>query len=88
VLKAEIQADNGVIYIVDRLLDVPEGTILQILANPQYHTSDFLQALHTSHYDRTLNLTTGEYTGQRIIVGINNDNSYIVIDNINNKTHS
>jgi hypothetical protein len=59
VLKAEIQADNGVIYIVDRLLDVPEGTILQILANPQYNTSDFLHMLHTSHYDRNLRSTSG-----------------------------
>jgi hypothetical protein len=62
VLTSVKQADNGVVYVVDRMLDVPEGTILQILSNPKYNATEFLSVLKAARYDTIMNRTTGSYT--------------------------
>jgi len=54
----EIQASNGVIYLIDEVLDVPEGTILDVLNNPAYNLSSFAHIVHIAGMDRTFNTTT------------------------------
>jgi len=58
VVKGEIQASNGVIYLIDEVLNAPEGTILQILGNPDYNISMFLSYVNKVHYDSMFNSTT------------------------------
>lgn len=57
-VKEEIQASNGVIYLVDEVLDVPEGTVLDILHNPAYNLSYFANIVHRAGMDRIFNTTT------------------------------
>jgi len=58
VVKGEIQASNGVIYLIDEVLSVPEGTVMQILGNPDYNISMFLDYVKKAHLDRYLGSTT------------------------------
>ncbi|KAL3879183.1 hypothetical protein ACJMK2_031492 [Sinanodonta woodiana] len=48
-VKEELQASNGVLYLIDEVLNVPEGMIAQVLANPDYNTSEFLSLLVKAH---------------------------------------
>ncbi|XP_041360397.1 transforming growth factor-beta-induced protein ig-h3-like [Gigantopelta aegis] len=68
VLKIEKEATNGVIYLIDTVLDVPEGTILAVLQ--KYNASMFLQAVHKIRYERMLNHT---YVGRHYTVFAPND---------------
>ena len=54
-MKGEIQASNGVIYLIDEVLEVPEGTVYDILHNPAYNLSRFANLVHLVGYDRTFN---------------------------------
>ena len=60
VVKGEIQASNGVIYLVDEVLDVPEGPILDVINNPAYNLSGFANLVHGAGLDRTFN-STGKF---------------------------
>ena len=51
-VRSNINATNGVIYLIDEVLDVPEGTVTDILANPSYNVSQFLQLVKLVHLDR------------------------------------
>lgn len=51
-IKSNINATNGVIYLIDEVLDVPEGTVTDILANPGYNISMFLQMVKLSTLDQ------------------------------------
>ena len=51
-VSSNINATNGVIFLIDEVLDVPEGTITDILANPGYNVSQFLQLVKLTHLDR------------------------------------
>ncbi|KAL4229897.1 hypothetical protein ACF0H5_010288 [Mactra antiquata] len=64
VIQEDIQASNGVIFLVDEVLDVPEGTIWQILNNPDYHLSKFASITKFATRDSRLNstATTTRYT--------------------------
>ncbi|KAL4230037.1 hypothetical protein ACF0H5_010424 [Mactra antiquata] len=44
-VKSDIQASNGVMYLINSVLDVPEGTVVDILGNIAYNTSDFLHLI-------------------------------------------
>ncbi|WAQ99268.1 Y1483-like protein, partial [Mya arenaria] len=46
VVGTEIQASNGVIFLIDEVLNVPEGTILDILKNPDYNLTHFKREIH------------------------------------------
>ncbi|XP_045206841.2 transforming growth factor-beta-induced protein ig-h3-like [Mercenaria mercenaria] len=47
----EIQASNGVIYLIDEVLNVPEGTIWDILNNPDYNLTEFANAAQHARLD-------------------------------------
>ena len=51
-VKVNINATNGVIYLIDEVLDVPEGTVTDILANPSYNATQFLQLVKLTQLDR------------------------------------
>ena len=53
-------ASNGIIYLVDEVLNVPEGTIDQILMNPDYNISEFLSLVKIAGLENTFNRTTGQ----------------------------
>lgn len=55
-----LQASNGVIYLVDEVLNVPEGTIDQILMNPDYSISEFLELVKAAKLEAVLNRTSGQ----------------------------
>ncbi|OWF45720.1 periostin-like isoform X2 [Mizuhopecten yessoensis] len=55
-----LQGSNGVIYLVDEVLSVPEGTIDQILLNPDYNISEFLELVKVAHLEGVLNRTSGQ----------------------------
>jgi hypothetical protein len=59
VLRSDVQASNGVVYLIDQVLDVPEGTILHILSRPEYNTSEFLTVLQHAYYTGLLDHTSG-----------------------------
>lgn len=61
VIKGEIQASNGVIYLIDEVLDVPEGSIMDIINNPAYNLTSFAYLLHRSGLDRSLGVTCKIY---------------------------
>ncbi|XP_060070233.1 transforming growth factor-beta-induced protein ig-h3-like [Ylistrum balloti] len=54
-----LQGSNGVIYLVDEVLSVPEGTIDQILMNPDYEISEFLELVKVARLEGALNRTAG-----------------------------
>lgn len=41
VLAVDIEASNGVVYLIDRVLDVPEGTIMDILDSKSHNLTQF-----------------------------------------------
>ncbi|KAL3879184.1 hypothetical protein ACJMK2_031493 [Sinanodonta woodiana] len=57
-VKEELQASNGVLYMIDEVLNVPEGMIAQVLANPDYNTSEFLSLLVKAHLASYFNHTS------------------------------
>jgi len=60
VIGVEHLTSNGVVYFIDEVLNVPEGTILQILKNPDYNTSEFVNLVGAAHLDTLLNRTSGQ----------------------------
>ncbi|KAL4229896.1 hypothetical protein ACF0H5_010287 [Mactra antiquata] len=56
--KEEIQASNGVIYLIDEVLNTPEGTVWQILNNPDYNLTMFANTVKHAREDTRLNSTT------------------------------
>ncbi|XP_052279561.1 periostin-like [Dreissena polymorpha] len=72
-IKTEIQATNGVIYLIDEVLDVPEGTILQILKNPAYNLTQFAQLVHAAREDAIFNTSGGS---QRLTVFVPNNDAF------------
>ncbi|KAK3597681.1 hypothetical protein CHS0354_040056 [Potamilus streckersoni] len=56
-VKEELQASNGVLYLIDEVLNVPEGMIAQVLANSDYNTSEFLSLLVKAHLASYFNNT-------------------------------
>ncbi|XP_052791927.1 transforming growth factor-beta-induced protein ig-h3-like [Mya arenaria] len=64
VVGTEIQASNGVIFLIDEVLNVPEGTILDILKNPDYNLTQFANLVHRVGYDRLFDsvASNGRYT--------------------------
>ncbi|KAJ8297565.1 hypothetical protein KUTeg_024096, partial [Tegillarca granosa] len=59
VIGVEHLTSNGVVYFIDEVLNVPEGTILQILKNPDYNVSEFVNLVTAAHLDTLLNRTSG-----------------------------
>ncbi|KAL4229898.1 hypothetical protein ACF0H5_010289 [Mactra antiquata] len=53
----DIQCSNGVIFLVDEVLGVPEGTVWQILNNPDYELSKFAAITKAAGKDVRLNAT-------------------------------
>lgn len=60
VIGVEHLTSNGVVYFIDEVLNVPEGTILQILKNPDYNVSEFVNLVGAAHLDTLLNRTSGK----------------------------
>lgn len=56
-VAVDLESANGVIYLLDTVLDVPEGTIYEILEKPEYKLTQFKKAVDSIRYDRMLNLT-------------------------------
>lgn len=50
----DIEATNGVIHLIDEVLDVPEGTIYAVLRNPEYPLSTFADLVDRVSLNRTL----------------------------------
>lgn len=55
--KEEIQASNGVIYLVDEVLNTPEGTVWQILNNKDYNLTTFANVVLHARENTKLNST-------------------------------
>lgn len=58
-VQSNINATNGVIFLIDEVLDVPEGTVTDILANPGYNVSKFLQIVKLTGLDRQYSIPAG-----------------------------
>ena len=56
-VKEEIQASNGVLYLIDEVLEVPEGTIYSVLQNPDYNISLFKGLVDLAGFNATLDRT-------------------------------
>ncbi|XP_046354180.1 transforming growth factor-beta-induced protein ig-h3-like [Haliotis rufescens] len=56
-VAVDLESANGVIYLLDTVLDVPEGTIYEILEKPEYKLTQFKKAVDRVRYDRMLNST-------------------------------
>ncbi|KAL5011408.1 hypothetical protein ScPMuIL_009959 [Solemya velum] len=41
VIVTDLQASNGVVYLVDTVLEVPEGTLTDVLSTPSYNATMF-----------------------------------------------
>ena len=54
-IKEEIQASNGVVYLISEVLAVPEGTIYNILGNQDYNISMFRDLVDRAHFGSSLN---------------------------------
>ena len=54
-VKSNINATNGMIFLINTVLDVPEGTVTEILANPSYNISKFLQLVRKAKLDQHYN---------------------------------
>lgn len=61
VIKVDIQGSNGVIYLVDEVLNVPEGTIDDIIQNPDYNISMFMEFLQAARMVNIFNRTTSNF---------------------------
>ncbi|XP_060565288.1 transforming growth factor-beta-induced protein ig-h3-like [Ruditapes philippinarum] len=58
-VKSNITASNGVIYLINTVLDVPEGTVIDILGNKAYNISKFLALVHKAKLDVNYAMPTG-----------------------------
>ncbi|XP_076467578.1 protein sll1483-like [Babylonia areolata] len=54
VVKADVEANNAVLHLIDRVLDVPEGTIYQVTRSPSYPLSSFADLVDKVHLNSTL----------------------------------
>ena len=59
VLVSELQASNGVLYLIDEVLAVPEGTIDDIVLNPDYEINMFMDFIKEAKLTDTFNRTAG-----------------------------
>ena len=59
VLVSELQASNGVLYLIDEVLAVPEGTIDDIILNPDYEINMFMDFIKEAKLTDTFNRTAG-----------------------------
>ncbi|XP_067663146.1 transforming growth factor-beta-induced protein ig-h3-like [Haliotis asinina] len=78
-VAVDLETDNGVIYLLDTVLDVPEGTIYQILEKPEYKLSKFRSAVDKVRYDRLLN-TTYSYGNYRYTLFAPSDDAFAKLD--------
>ncbi|KAK3100441.1 hypothetical protein FSP39_020008 [Pinctada imbricata] len=60
VIVSELQASNGVLYLIDEVLNVPEGTIDDIILNPDYDISGFMDFIKEARLTQTFNRTSGQ----------------------------
>jgi hypothetical protein len=60
VVISELQASNGVLYLVDEVLNLPEGTIDDIIMNPDYSINNFMDFIKEAKLTNVFNRTTGE----------------------------
>ncbi|KAH3833419.1 transforming growth factor-beta-induced protein ig-h3-like [Dreissena polymorpha] len=62
--KVDVTATNGIIHVINTVLDVPEGTVIDILGNPNYNASTFLALVKRAGLDRNYANPTGlnQYT--------------------------
>jgi len=60
VVKADLEANNAVIHLIDEVLDVPEGTIYAVSRNAEYPLSTFADYLDKVGLNRTLDRTGGQ----------------------------
>ncbi|XP_052796818.1 protein sll1483-like [Mya arenaria] len=58
-VKTDINATNGIIYLLNSALNVPEGTVIDILGNPDYQTSKFLELVRQAKLDTNYANPTG-----------------------------
>lgn len=54
-----MQASNGVLYLIDEVLNMPEGTIDDILLNPDYNINSFMDFVKAAGLTQVFNRTTG-----------------------------
>ncbi|XP_052675650.1 periostin-like [Crassostrea angulata] len=59
VVISELQASNGVLYLIDEVLNMPEGTIDDILLNPDYNINSFMDFVKAAGLTQVFNRTTG-----------------------------
>nr|KAG5711654.1 hypothetical protein BaRGS_016836 [Batillaria attramentaria] len=61
--KLDIEATNGVLHVINQVLDVPEGTIYEVLRNAEYPLSKFADIVDRVRLNRTLDAVgTAKYT--------------------------
>ncbi|VDI27966.1 Hypothetical predicted protein [Mytilus galloprovincialis] len=60
VTKVDLQCSNGVIYLVDEVLNVPEGTIVDVIKNPDYNISGFMEFLEAAKLTDVFNRTSSQ----------------------------
>ncbi|XP_045204877.1 transforming growth factor-beta-induced protein ig-h3-like [Mercenaria mercenaria] len=58
-IKTDIKASNGVIHLINTVLDVPEGTVVDILGNKAYNISKFLALVQKAKLDVNYAKPTG-----------------------------
>lgn len=54
VTKADLEATNAVLHVIDTVMDVPEGTIYAVTRSAQYPLSRFADYLDRVHLNHTL----------------------------------
>ncbi|XP_061164314.1 periostin-like [Saccostrea echinata] len=59
VLVSELQASNGVLYLIDEVLNMPEGTIDDIILNPDYNIDQFMEFIKEAKLTTVFNRTVG-----------------------------
>lgn len=64
-MVSELQASNGVLYLIDEVLNMPEGTIDDIIMNPDYSINNFMDFIKEAKLTNIFNRTTGERGKQR-----------------------
>ncbi|XP_022321616.2 transforming growth factor-beta-induced protein ig-h3-like [Crassostrea virginica] len=59
VIISELQASNGVLYLIDEVLNMPEGTIDDIIMNPDYSINNFMDFIKEAKLTEVFNRTVG-----------------------------
>ncbi|ESO89542.1 hypothetical protein LOTGIDRAFT_204337 [Lottia gigantea] len=58
VLKTDLEASNAVVYLIDRVLDVPEGTIMNILDSTAHNLTMFASLIRKARLEYRLNFAS------------------------------